>query len=343
MERMSREQFFVATTGLDREQLRQVLWRAYWRGPAPVRARIETELRPDNGSRRAQDPPAASDPGAVAAQVEDFVALARGGAYLAGDRRVSPKERTRWRFTFRRLIADARQSLQADETAVGVSAMTELIDLACETRDVDYFRSDDPVEAAGLVVSEEVAMLWARARAASGFPAFAQLAATQLIRWESPYGWTRRGGGRTAHKERLLADVVAGMLPALDAWLTFAANYLDALDALDDAHTGSVPAWRSADRARGDRSASLARWHHLLLDRLIDTEGDVLLDRVASHPALGGPELAFFQAQLAHRRADTDLARQLLRDALRTQPGNRTFLALAHEIREPPPSNGASS
>jgi hypothetical protein len=40
MERMSREQFFAATTSLDRDQLRQVLWQLYWRGPAPVRARI---------------------------------------------------------------------------------------------------------------------------------------------------------------------------------------------------------------------------------------------------------------------------------------------------------------
>ena len=238
MERMSREQFFAATTGLDRDQLRQVLWHLYWRGPAPVRARIETGLRPEDGGPGAQDAPNAVDPGAVLAQVEDFVALARAGAYLAGNRRVSPKERTRWRFTFRRLVADARQSLRADGAAVGAAAMTALIDLACETRDMDYFRSDDPVEAAGLVVSDEVALLWARVREESGFPAFAQLAASQLVRWESPYGWTRRGGGRTADKERPLADVAAGMLPVLDAWLSFAASYLDALDGLAGAHTG---------------------------------------------------------------------------------------------------------
>jgi len=342
MERMSREQFFAATTGLDRDQLRQVLWHVYWLGPAPVRARIETGLRPDDGVPDAQDAPTAGDPGAVLAQVEDFVALARVGAYLAGDRRVSPKERTRWRFTFRRLVADARQSLRTEGTAVGASAMTALIDLACETRDMDYFRSDDPVEAAGWVVSDEVALLWARVRDESGFLAFAQLAATHLIRWESPYGWTRRGGGRTADKERMLADVVAGMLPALDAWLAFAASYIDALDGLVGAHTGSLPAWRSADRARGERAESLARCHQLLLDRLIDTEGDALLDRIASHPALGGPELTFFQAQLAHRRGEADRARKLLHNALRTRPGHPNFLALAHEIGEPSPSSSGN-
>ena len=332
MERMSREEFFAATTGLDRDELRQVLWQLYWRGPAPVRARIENGLHPADGGPGAQDAPTAVDPGAVLAQVKDFVTLARSGAYLAGSRRVTPKERTRWRFTFRRLVADARQALRTEETALGASAMTALIDLANETRDLDYFRSDDPVEAAGLVVSDEVALLWARVRESSGFLAFTQLAAAQLIRWESPYGWTRHGSGRTASRERQLADVAAGMLPVLDAWLAFAASYLDALDGLAGAHTRSPAAPRGTGRARRERTESLARWHWLLLDRLVDTEGDALLDRIASHPALGGPELAFVQARLAHRRGQTDSARRLVRDALRTLPGHSELLAFAAEI-----------
>ena len=323
---MSREQFFAATTGLDRDQLRQVLWQLYWRGPAPVRVRIENGLRPEDGDRGTQDAPIAVDPGVVLAQVEDFVALARAGAYLAGSRRVSPKERTRWRFTFRRLVADARQSLRADGSAGGAAAMTALIDLACETRDMDYFRSDDPVEAAGLVVSDEVALLWARVREESGFATFAQLAAAQLIRWESPYGWTRRGGGRTADKETPLADVVAAMLPVPDAWVAFAASYLDALDGI---HTAARPSTR---RTTGEKAAALARWHRLLLDRLADSEGDALLDRLVTHPALGGPELTFVQARLTHRRGETDHARQLVRDALRTLPGHSELLAFATEI-----------
>lgn len=323
---MSREQFFAATTGLNRDQLRQVLWQLYWRGPAPVRARIETGLRPEDGRPGTPVAQTAVDPGAVLADVKDFVALARAGAYLAGNRRVSPKERTRWRFTFRRLVTDARQSLRTDGTATGTAGMTALIDLACDTRDMDYFRSDDPVEAAGLVVSDEVALLWTRVREESGFAAFAQLAAAQLIRWESPYGWTRRGNGRTADKERPLADVVAGMLPVSDAWVTFAVCYLEALDGV---HAGVRP---SAQRARRERAESLARWHRLLLDRLVDTEGDALLDRLASHPALGGPELTFVQARLARWRGETDNARRLVREALRTLPGHSELLAFAAEI-----------
>lgn len=332
MERMSREQFLAATTGLDRDQLRRMLWQLYWRGPAPVRARIEAGLRPEEAGPSTRAGRSAVDPGAVLAQVEDFASLARAGAYLAGSRRVSPKERSRWRFTLRRLVADARQALLADGTAIGVEAMTALIDLTCETRDMDYFRSDDPVEAAGLVISDEAALLWARVREESGFPAFAQMAAVQLIRWESPYGWTRRGGGRTADKERLLGDVVAGMLPVPDAWAAFAVSYLDALDELAGVRTGSRPTPRSAGRTRGERAESLAHWHRLLLDRLVDTEGDALLDRIASHPALGGPDLTFVQARLAHRRGETQDARRLARVALRTLPGHPELRAFAAEI-----------
>jgi len=326
---MSRGQFFAATTDLDRDELRAVLWHAYWRGPASVRERIETGIRPERGGPGAPDAPKALDPVDVLSRAEAFVELARAGAYLGGDRRVSPTERTRWRFTFRRLVADARESVRADGTGSGAAAMIALIDLAYETRAMDYVRSNDPVEAAGLVVSDEVALLWARVQDQSGFVAFAELAAAQLIRWESAHGWTRYGGGRTAGKERPLADVAAGMLPTREAWLAFAASYLDALDGT---HTGTFLTQRGADHARGDRAESLARWHQLLLDRLVGTAGDGLLDRLASHPALGGPELVFVQACLAHRRGETDRARQLVGQALRTLPGHPHFLARAAEL-----------
>ena len=83
MERMSREQFFAAVTGLDRDQLRRVLWQAYWRGPAQVRVRIETELHPKDANP-AESAPSAVDANTVLAEVEDFARLARSGAYLAG-------------------------------------------------------------------------------------------------------------------------------------------------------------------------------------------------------------------------------------------------------------------
>ena len=88
-----------------------------------------------------------------------------------------------------------------------VEGFVALIDLACETRDLDHVRSDDPVEAAGLVVSDEVALLWTHVREESGFQ-------------------------------------------------TFAAGYLDTLDGLADAHTGSHPA-----RPRGGRAGAYRRCH----------------------------------------------------------------------------------
>jgi hypothetical protein len=55
------------------------------------------------------------------------------------------------------------------------------VELACECREFDYFHSEDPVESAGLVVSDEAAVLWDRTLKRSGFPVFAKDATEQLI------------------------------------------------------------------------------------------------------------------------------------------------------------------
>jgi hypothetical protein len=108
---MNRKQFFRVMSGLDDDRLRKALWNLYWRGTANVRERIDAELAGDGGTRspRAPEPPA--DPETVRDEVDDFVELARSGAYLAGNRRVSPRERSRWRFTFKRLATEARDAL----------------------------------------------------------------------------------------------------------------------------------------------------------------------------------------------------------------------------------------
>jgi hypothetical protein len=67
-----------------------------------------------------------------------------------------------------------------------------MIDLACETREREYFRSEDPREAARFVVSDVVAVLWFRMREAHGAVYFTERAAAQLLRWDPRYGWTRR-------------------------------------------------------------------------------------------------------------------------------------------------------
>jgi len=107
------------------------------------------------------------------------------GGVPGGDRRVSPRERTRWRFTFKRLVTEAQEALRAEDAGPGEHALKQLIDLACAAHGYDYFRSEDPVAAAGFVVSDAVAVLWASTWERHGFQVFAETAAPQLIRRES--------------------------------------------------------------------------------------------------------------------------------------------------------------
>jgi hypothetical protein len=342
--RMDREQFYAVTARLGPAELRKVLWTVYWRGTATVRERIETELAPDPvAARRSATAAAAPDPDEVLSQAREFVALVRSGAYIGGNRAVSPKERARWRFTFRRLVADARTALGEEDLTDGAAALTELIELACELRDYEYVRSDDPVEAAGVVVSDEVAVLWRRVLEQRGFDAFAAVAAGQFVRWESRYGWTRRGYGRVAEKEDSLTSVLTGMLTVPDQWARFTEQYLEALDGLLPAP--AAPPGRSArgsyaaDERRRElqgrlmrRTEQLTGWHLILIDRFVGADEEHLLDRVVGHAALGGPELTYAKARLAHRRGDNDRAASLIFEALEQLPGHSGFLTFAHEI-----------
>lgn len=323
---MNRQQFFDRLAGFDREQLAKVAWALYWRGSATFRQRIEAELdAAQHGTRPKRTPAPHPDPALVRAEVEDFAALARAGAYIAGDRRVSPRERTRWRFTFRRLAADAQAALRDPEPLEAIAAVEHLIDLACEISGYDYFRSEDPVEAAGFVVSDAVALLWSTMREREGFSGFAERAAPQLIRWESRYGWTRIGEGKVSAKETSLAAVLADMLRGPDAWVEFAEAYLLALD-------GAPQGRRRGARSGQERAQALAEWNLLLLDRLADTDAEDRLDTLAEHPALAGPEQRYLQARLAHRHGEVDRARELVEACLQTLPGHHGFLEFAIEI-----------
>jgi len=336
--RMNREEFFGQLAKLDEQRLKKALWNLYWRGSAAMRERIEAEIDPDQHGHSRHPSKEPADPEQLLAEVRDFVALARSGAYMAGDRRVSPRERSRWRLTFKRLVGDAQDGLRAQDATAAATALEQLIDLACETRHYDYFHSEDPMEAAGFVASDAVALLWARLQAQHGFAGFARRAAPQLIRWESRHGWTRSGWGRVSQKETSLASVLARMLRAPDAWAGFADRYLDALDRLARA-APARPArfWDSTGYERDRRTVDLTQWHGLLLERLIGSETEDRLDRLAHHPALGGPELEFLQAQLAYQRGDVSSARGLVQAALQRLPGHQDFLDFASEIGAPLP------
>ncbi len=170
-----------------------------------------------------------------------------------------------------------------------------------------------------------------------GFARFATVAAGQLPRWESAYGWSRSGWGKLAEKEASLASVLARMLRAPDAWTAFADCYLDALDQIARAEAAK-PASRASysypdpDYRRRDRTRDLTEWHSLLLERLAGSEAEDRLDRLATHPALGGPELTFIQARLAQLRGDTGTARTLAQECLAELPGHDGFADFAVQI-----------
>ena len=188
--RMNRDEFYAAMAANDDARLRKVLWTLYWRGTAQLRERIEDELRPPDRPKviAKKEPP---DPDAVLARVTTFVELAKAGAYrpvTAGDH----TERSKWRHTFRGLVADALAALEADNPAPAQRAVGEMVELACDMRSDDYFHSDDPEEAAKFVISDAVAVLWESVLRHDGPAAFAA-GCRGGIRWESESGWTRRG------------------------------------------------------------------------------------------------------------------------------------------------------
>lgn len=114
------------------------------------------------------------DPAAILAEVTEFAELAKSGAYMAGDRRVHHTERSKWRFTFKRLVTDALAALAASEPGPAQEAIGKIVDLTIEMKSRDYFHSDDPVEAAKFVVSDAVAALWDSILRHDGVAAFTQ-------------------------------------------------------------------------------------------------------------------------------------------------------------------------
>ena len=333
--RMNRDEFYTAMAPCDDANLRKVLWTLYWRGNAQLRERIEDELRSPEQAK-VKPKKELLDPGAVLVEVTTFVGLAKDGAYMAGDRRVHHTERSKWRITFRRLAGDALTALHAEDPGPAQQAVAEMVDLACDMKSYDYFHSDDPVEAAKFVVSDAVAALWESVLRYDGFAAFARRVPEQLIRWESAYGWTRRGYGQVPERETALADPLARLLTTPDMWRTFAGSYLDALDTAGRADPGRPrTVYGSFDETRyrrGERARDLATWHEMLLDRFAGNPEDELLDRLAVSPALAGPELTFLRARIAECRGDVAQAAALVTECLNERPGDLEYIDFAVEV-----------
>lgn len=338
MERWDRKQFFAKLAPLDQDQMAKTLWTVYWKGTQEVRHRIEAELDPESARRKRAAVESAADPEETLEEVVEFVNLARTGAYLGGDRRVRPRERTRWRFTFRRLFKDAQDALAGPDPHLGAEALEHLVDLAREMGGYEYFRSEDPIQAARIVISDEVERLWSRLRQQLDFDTFARRAAPQLLRWESRHGWTRTGFGEVAEKERTLARTLEPLLTTRDSWVTFSDRYLEALDA-----AASVGAKRRGDARhreyrREERARDLSDWHSLLLNHLVGGEGEDRLERLIATPALAGPEVLLLAARLAWRRGELSQARQMAAELIQKVPRHPEFLAFARQLKVAPGS-----
>ena len=332
---MNRDEFYLAMARHDEAHLRKILWTVYWRGNAQFRERIEEELRPRDQPKVKQKKEL-PDPAGVLDEVTTFVELVRGGAYMAGDRRVHHTERSRWRHTFRRLAAEALAALAASDPAPAQQAVEKIVDLACDMKRYDYVHSDDPVEAAKFVVPDAVAALWESVLRHDGFAAFAGRAPEQLIRWEADYGWTRRGYGQVAEKETPLAVPLARLLTTPDMWRTFAESYLEALEVAGRADPGrprtGYGTFDETSYLRKDRADDLSTWHEMLIDRFTGSPEDNLLDRLVASSALAGPELMFLQARIAERRGEFSEAATLITKCLKELPGHQAYLDFAVEV-----------
>lgn len=228
--------------------------------------------------------------------------------------------------------------LQQPDTAGDARSLVHLLEFTHDLKDWEYFRTQDPVEAAKIVFSDRVEVLWRSRIDQAGFSAFLKEAPTQLLRWENPWGWTRYDGS-TAEKQRPLVDVLMRLLPGADALLAFARGYLAALDALSPREaTAQERKLRSSnvqyewERACGQRANRLAHWHGLLLERLLESEEAALLERILAHPTLNGPETWHLLARLRLQQGKRTEAQALVQKALKRLPGSRSIQATALEL-----------
>jgi hypothetical protein len=95
---------------------------------------------------------------------------------------------------------------------------------------------------------------------------------------------------------------------------------------------GRRPRAGAAGRREDERTAALAAWHEMLLERFAGTPEDDLLDRLAASPALAGPELTFLRAKIAARRGDVTQAAALVTESLKELPGHTEYQDFAVKV-----------
>ena len=259
-------------------------------------------------------------------KVTTFVELAKAGAYMAGDRRVHRTERSKWRHTFRGLVADALAALHADDPAPAQRAVGKMVDLAATCAVMTTSTPTTRWRPRSSSFPTLSPCCGSRSFVTTVLAAFASRVPERLIRWEAGYGWTRRGYGQVAEQETALAVPLARLLATPDMWRTFAESYLEALDAAGRADPkrprtvyGSFDETRNRRRERTD---DLAAWHEMLLERFAGMPEEDLLDRLVASPALAGPGRTFLRAKIAACRGDVTQAAALVTESLKELPGH---------------------
>ena len=253
--RMNREQFFRAVSALDEDRLRKALWNLYWRGTANVRERIEVELASDGHGR--PPVPRRRTPiqrwfGTTSTTSYRWRDRARTWAGTGGCRRASARAGVSPSSGLRR---KPRMRCGDEDSGPAASALEQLIDLACEAHDYDYFRSDDPWQQRA-----SSCPTWRRCCGRRRGNAMGSRRSPKPRR-RNWFGGSRATAGpvaaegAVAAKETSLAVVLARMLRVADTWEGFAEQYVRALDEVCTA------AHRRADDV-GPSTSEPARWRN---------------------------------------------------------------------------------
>ena len=242
---------------------------------------------------------------------------------MYGDRRVHRTERSKWRLTFRRLVADALSALQADNPGSAQQAIAEMVDLACEMKGYDYFHSDDPVEPRSSCLGPPArsrCSVMTASRCSPGARRSSSSAGrrTAAGRDGATVGCRKRKQPCACRSPSYSPRRTCGGRSSSSTWTRWTRP--DGPTRSDPAPYGSFDETRFR---RHERAKDLAAWHGMLLDRFAGTPEDELLDRLAASPALAGPELTFLRARIAERRGAVGQAATLVTESLKELPGHR--------------------
>lgn len=345
--RLKKEELLAKLAPLEDGRLRQLLCEVYRGGPDTVRARIEAVISPEATAAR----PDPEDAGAVLDGVRAFLDLVDADAFLFG-REVSPKRKTQWRHEYRKAFEDLARLLSSPAVERASALLEEAIELATRVDANTHFRSEDPNEAAKVVVSDQVAALWTSYSLREGVPGLLSRALPQLWAWERQYGWTR-GFGSVAGRERALGDVLAGLLTVRPAWERAASAWRELLDArhAESAPPAQVTRGKQARplkpwelerfeserrRQRERRAMNLCSWHTHLAEQL--GGDDPLVQAVLDHPAVDAPYTWLVKAKVAEKRGALTELRALIERGLDRLPGfdELVLIGLRAGIELPP-------